>query len=67
MDGFNFVRAGIVSCYQLAEKGSITLPASMLAHLPANSQPGTGLIFLFRWPHRSAFSPPGADSTRGTS
>ena len=65
MDGLNFVRAGIVSCYQLAEKGSITLPASMLAHLPANSQPGTGLIFLYSMAAPKRFQPSGSGLDAG--
>jgi uncharacterized protein (TIGR03437 family) len=64
-DNFSYVRAGIVSCYQLAEKGSVTVPASMLAHLPANSQPGTGLIFLYSMAAPKRFQPSGSGLDAG--
>ena len=64
-NGFTFVRAGLVSCYALAQNGSLTIPAAALQFLPANSMPGMGFLMLYSAAAPQRFQPSGGGLDAG--
>lgn len=59
LNGFTFARAGMVSCYALAQNGKLTIPSSALQFLPASSQPGMGFLMLYSAAAPQRFQPTG--------
>ena len=59
------VKAGIVQCFELASKGSVTLPASMLSLLPENSQMGASMLLLYSLAAPQRYEPSGGNLDAG--
>ena len=65
LNGFQFARAGMVSCYALAQNGSLTIPSAALQFLPANSMPGMGFLMLYSSAQPQRFQPSGGGLDAG--
>ncbi|MBI1786630.1 MAG: hypothetical protein HYR60_03635 [Acidobacteria bacterium] len=64
-NGTDFARVGVVSCYELAKKGTMTIPASALGFLPVSSQLGGGALLLYSMAAPQRFQPSGGGLDAG--